>query len=165
MPLIHGYIFINIIKVPRNKHERNWERVAVAFFMQWWLLKESFFQAINFCFTRTKCLQPVTATHIFPPHVIKYHKVRQPFRCFLLPSWQIRWLSYQAPLLREVFSLLQVSRHIYTSGIPEELSVYAHTMSRSPKHFFVCFFQCRRNFNFMACFKVIILKTRIKRAF
>ena len=27
------------------------------------------------------------------------------------------------------------------------------------------FFQCRRNFNFMACFEVIILKNRIERAF
>ena len=54
----------------------------------------------------------------------------QLFRCFLLASWQIRRLSYQAPVLREVFSLMQVSRRIYTGGIPEELSVYAHTMSR-----------------------------------
>ena len=53
----------------------------------------------------------------------------QLFRCFLLASWQIRRLSYQAPVLREVFSLMRVSRRIYT-GIPEELSVYAHTMSR-----------------------------------
>jgi len=46
----------------------------------------------------------------------------QLFRCFLLTSWQIRRLSYQAPVLR-------VSRRIYTDSIPEELSVYAHTMS------------------------------------
>ena len=40
-------------------------------------------------------------------------------------------LSYQAPVLREVFSLLRVSRrHVYTGGIPEKLSVYAYTMSR-----------------------------------
>ena len=52
------------------------------------------------------------------------------FRCFLLPSGQIRQLSNQAPVLHKVFSLLQVSRHIYTSLIPEELSVYAHTMAR-----------------------------------
>ena len=50
--------------------------------------------------------------------------------CFLLASWQIRRLSYQAPVLREVFSLMRVSRRIYTGGIPEELSVYAHTMTR-----------------------------------
>ena len=54
----------------------------------------------------------------------------QLFRCFLLPSWQNRRLSYQAPVLREVFSLLWVSRHIYSSVIPEELSVYAQAMSR-----------------------------------
>ena len=50
------------------------------------------------------------------------------FRCFLLASWQIRQLSYQGPVLREVFSLMRVSRRIYKGGIPEELSVYAHTM-------------------------------------
>ena len=87
--------------------------------------------------------------------------VRQMANCFvvfLLPSWQIRRLSYQAPVLREVFSLLRVSRHNYTSGIPEELSVYAHTTSRSgsgpdsSQHFklscvkaLLCLsFQCRR---------------------
>ena len=103
----------------------------------------------------------------------------QLFRCFLLPSWQIRLLSYQAPVLREVFSLLRVSRHIYTSGIPGQLSVYAHTMSRSgsgpdssqhlklscAKALLHLFFQCRRNFNLMTCFEVIILKNRIGRAF
>ena len=58
------------------------------------------------------------------------HEVNgQLFRCFLLASWQIRRLSYQAPVLREVFSLTRVSRRIYTGGIPEELSVYAHTTS------------------------------------
>ena len=54
----------------------------------------------------------------------------QLFRFFLLASWQICRLSYQASVLREVFSLMRVSRHIYTGGIPERLSVYAHTMSR-----------------------------------
>ena len=34
-----------------------------------------------------------------------------------------------------------------------------------PKHFFVFFFQCQRNFNFMACLEVIILKNWIERAF
>ena len=54
----------------------------------------------------------------------------QLFHCFLLASWQICRLSYQVPVLREVFSLMRVSRRIYTGGIAEELSVYAHTMSR-----------------------------------
>ena len=53
------------------------------------------------------------------------HEVNgQLFHCFLLASWQIRRLSYQAPVLREVFSLMRVSRRIYTGGIPEEISVY-----------------------------------------
>ena len=99
----------------------------------------------------------------------------QLFRWFLLPSWQILRLSYQAPVLREVFSLLRVSRH----AIPEEVSVYAHTMSRpgsvpdSSQHFKLSsakallrlFFQGLRNFNIMACFEVIILKNPIERAF
>ena len=54
----------------------------------------------------------------------------QLFHSFLLPSWQLRRLSYQAPVLREVFGLLRVSRYIYTGGIPEKLSVYAYKMSR-----------------------------------
>ena len=48
-------------------------------------------------------------------------------RCFLLPSWQICRLHYQAPVLHEVFHLLQVSKHLYTSGIPEQLSRKAQT--------------------------------------
>ena len=142
----------------------------MAFFIQWWLLKEpssvyqrNFFQAIKFRLApTTKHLQPDTATRIFLPCAIKYHKISkvngQLFRCFLLSSWQIRQLSYQAPVLREVFRLLRVSRHIYTSGIPGELSVYPHTMSRwgsgpdSPQHLKLSCakallrlsFQCRR---------------------
>ena len=48
-------------------------------------------------------------------------------RCFLLPSWQICRLHYQAPVLHEVFHLLQVSKHLYTRGIPEQLSRKAQT--------------------------------------
>ena len=36
---------------------------------------------------------------------------------FLLVSWQIRRLSFQAPVLREGFSLMRISRRIYTGGI------------------------------------------------
>ena len=43
-------------------------------------------------------------------------------RCFLLPSWRICQLHYQAPVLHEVFRLLQVSKHLYTRGIPKQLS-------------------------------------------
>ena len=64
--------------------------------------------------------------YIFPPRAIEYNKIceanGQLFRCFLLASWQIRRLSYQAPVLRDVFSLMRVSRRIYTYGIPEEPS-------------------------------------------
>ena len=74
-----------------------------------------FFQAINFRFTRTKRLQPATYLSA---------------TCDKVP--QIHQLSYQPHVLDEVFSLLWVSRHIYTSGILEQLSisVYAHTMAK-----------------------------------
>ena len=49
------------------------------------------------------------------------------FVVFLLASWQIRRLSYQAPVLCEVFSLMRVSRRIYTGGIPEELFSFMPT--------------------------------------
>ena len=42
-------------------------------------------------------------------------------RCFLLPSWQICRLHYQAPVLHEVSRPLQVSKHLFTRGIPEQL--------------------------------------------
>ena len=142
------------------------------------LALQKFLLAINFPFTRTtKRLQPVTATRIFPPRAMQ--SATKFVYCFLLPSWQLRRLSYQAPVLHEVFNLLWVSRHIYTGDIPEKLSVYAYTISRpgsgpdssqhvklsSAKALLRLFFQCRRNFNFMACFKVIILKNRIERTF
>ena len=102
----------------------------------------------------------------------------QLFCCFLLASWQIRRLNYQAPVLREVFSLVRVSRRINTGGIPKEPSVYATRCPDQaqaqtppniqslapPKRFFVCFLM-PKEFNFMACFEVIILKNRIERAF
>ena len=103
------------------------------------LALQKFLQAINFRFTRTnKRLQPVTATRISFRYVrystTKFASIRdvngQLFRCFLLASRQIRRLSYQAPVLRDVLSLMRVSRRIYTGRIPEELSVYAHTMFR-----------------------------------
>ena len=79
-------------------------------------------------------------------------------------------------MLREVFSLMRVSRRIYTGGIPKELSVYAHTMSRpgsgpdSSQHLKLSSakassFLMLKEFNFMACFGVKILKNRIERAF
>ena len=81
----------------------------------------------------TKCLQPVTATRIFPPRAIKYHKIHEYSRgkrqtvllCFT--TFMANSLTELSPsVLDEVFSLLQVSWHIYTSGISEQLliSVY-----------------------------------------
>ena len=62
-------IFIKLLKVPRKKHKRNSERVAVVKgvfkCLSANLALQKFLQAINFPFTRTnKRLQPVTATSI-----------------------------------------------------------------------------------------------------
>ena len=66
---------------------------------------------------------------------------------------------------------MRVSRRIYTDGIPEELSVYAHTMSRpgsgpdSSQHLKLSSAKALlmpKEFNFVACFEV---KNRIERAF
>jgi len=66
---------------------------------------------------------------------------------------------------------MRVSRRIYTGGTPEELSVYAHTMSRpgsgpdssqrlklSSAKAPLRVFLMPKEFNFMACLEVIILK-------
>ena len=95
---------------------------------------------------------PSTSFHNVQLSTTKFKSTRevngQQFRCFLLPSWQIRRLSYQPPVLDEVFNLLRVSRHIYTSGIPEQLliSVYVHTMadSQARLRLRLQFFQCQR---------------------
>ena len=102
-------------------------------------ISESSFKQLNFTLLKqlNVCSQslPRVSFHHVRQSTTKFASIHdvngQLFRCFLLPSWQIRRLSYQAPVLHEVFSLLRVSRHIYTSGIPRQLSVYAHTMSRS----------------------------------
>ena len=87
-------------------------------------------EQINVC---SQSLPQVSFRHV-RYSTTKFASIRevngQMFCCFLLASWQIRRLSYQAPVLCEVFSLMRVSRRIYTGGIPEELSVYGHTMSR-----------------------------------
>ena len=63
-------IFIKLLEVPRKKHKRNQERVAVVKGV-FECLSVFILQAINFRFTRTnKRLQPVTATRIFPPRAI-----------------------------------------------------------------------------------------------
>ena len=66
--------FIKLLNVPRKKHKRNSEHVAVVKgvfeCVSANLALQKFLQAINFRFTRTnKCLQPVTAMRIFPPRV------------------------------------------------------------------------------------------------
>jgi len=85
-------MFIKLLKVPRKKHKRNQERVAVVHCLFYSVVApkgvfeclsanlalQRFLQAINFRFTQTTiCLQLVTATRIFPPRAIKYHRVRK----------------------------------------------------------------------------------------
>jgi len=96
------------------------------------LALQKFFQATNFRFTQTtKRLQPVTTTRIFPPRAIKYHKIHEYLRG-KMPTVSLFFTTFMANSLDEVFSLLRVSRHIYSSSIPKQLliSVYAHTMAR-----------------------------------
>ena len=68
-------IFIKLLKVPRKKHKRNWERVAVVKgvckCLSANLALQKFLLPINFCFIRTtKRLQPVIATRIFSPRAM-----------------------------------------------------------------------------------------------
>ena len=151
--------------MPRKKLKRNWERDAVVHCpiysvvarkgvfkcLSVNLALQKFLQAINFHFTRTtQCLQPVTATRIFPPHAIKYHDVCQYlpgkwltvslFFCCLhgkFVDWVIRLLSCVKFLAYCGFPDIFIQkRHTYT----EKLSVYAYMMSRpgsgpdSPQH-------------------------------
>ena len=74
------------------------------------LALQEFFQAINF-----RLLEQLNTN------------IQAISPCFLLPSWQICQLHYQALVLHEVFHLLQVSKHLYTRGIPEQLSRKAQT--------------------------------------
>ena len=71
---------------------------------------QEFFQAINF-----RLLEQINTN------------IQGISHCFLLPSWQICQLHYQAPVLHEVFRLLRVSKNLYTRGIPEQLSRKAQT--------------------------------------
>ena len=84
-----------VLKVPRKKHKRNWQRVAVVRWLFYSVVAakgifkclsanlalQKFFHAINFRFNKTatysKRLQPVTAKHIFPQRAIKYHKIHE----------------------------------------------------------------------------------------
>ena len=88
------------------------------------LALQKFFQPINFRFTQTtKRLQPVTATRIFLPRAIKYHKINESSRG-KWPTVSLFFTTFMANLSTELsascsglnFSLLQVSRHVYTSG-------------------------------------------------
>ena len=104
------------------------------------LALQKFFQDINFRFTRTtKRLQPVTATRIFPPRAIKYHKIHD-YSWGKWPTVSLFFYYLHGKFFDWVISLLFWMKflaycgfpdHIYTSGIPEQLSisVYVHTMA------------------------------------
>ena len=118
-------MFIKLLKMPRNL--RNWECVAVVH----WLFHRSvapkgavcvfkclsanlalqeFFQAINFCFTRTTKHQHTRNLSLF-------------FTTFMANLST----ALSGLVLHEVFRLLRVSKHLYTHGIPEQLSWKAQT--------------------------------------
>jgi len=142
-------IFIKVLNVPRKKHKRNWEHFAVVHWLFYSVVApkgvfeclsvnlalQKFFQTINFCFTRTtKRLQPVTTMGIFPPRAIKYHKIPE-YSQGKWPTVLLFFATFMANSSTELSASCSgwtVSRHIYTSGITEQLSisVYAHTMAR-----------------------------------
>ena len=108
-------IFIKLLKVPRKKHKRNSERVAVVKgvfeCLSANLALQKFLQAIKFALLEqiNVCSQSLPSVSF---RYVRYSTTKcasiqdvngQLFRCFLLASWQIRRLSYQAPVLREVF--------------------------------------------------------------
>ena len=183
--LIHGYI--KLLKKQGNKRERNWECVAVLHLLFHWVVAPKgvfkclsanlalpeFFQVIHFRFTRTtKHLQPVTSTHIFLPHAIKYHKIRKYswgkwptvllfFTNFMANSLTALWGSCSAWSFSPIASF---ETFLYTC-YPQRPGSGLYSSQHLKLSYSTCLvFQCWRNFNFMACFEVIILENQIERA-
>ena len=127
------FLFIKLLNVPRNKHKRNWERVAVVHWLFHWVVApkgavcvldclsanlalQEFFQAINFRFTRTTKHQH-TRNLLSSVQLFAVTSVASHFHAYLSAMW-----DKVPPVLHEVLRLLQVSKHFYTRGIPEQLS-------------------------------------------
>ena len=140
------------------------------------LLSKSSFKPSIFRFTQTtKCLQPVTATHIFPPCAIKCHKIHE----YLRGKWPTVSLSYylQGKFVDWVISLLFWMKFLAYCGFADKfIQVVSpnsfqflfmptrwpgQAQAQTPPNIqsLAClFFQCQKNFNFMTCFEVIIIK-------
>ena len=107
--------------MPRNKHKRNWEHVAVVHWLFHWVVAPKGAVCVFECLSVNLALQEFLRL-IFTLLEQLNTNIQGISCCFLLPSWQICRLHYQAPVLHEVFRLLRVSKHLYTRGIPEQLS-------------------------------------------
>ena len=93
---------------------------SLTFFIEWWLLKEPFVSSS--VYRRILLSDSSFKRLIFAWCEQLKTNIQGISRCFLLPSWQICRLHYQAPVLDEVFHLLRVSKYLYTHDIPEQLS-------------------------------------------
>ena len=108
--------------MPRNKHKRNWECVAVVHWLFHWVVAPKGAVCVSECLLANLALQEFFLVINFCLLKQLNTNIQGISCCFLLPSWQICRLHYQAPVLHEVFHLLRVSKHLYTPGIPEQLS-------------------------------------------
>ena len=154
----------------------------IDFFIEWWILKclsanlalQEFFQAINFRFTwTTKWLQPVTSTRVFASHAIKYHKIAE-YSCGKWPTVSLFFTTFMANSLTALSGSCSAWSFFPSAAIHLVSPKSFLFMPRwwpgsgpdSSQHLKLClFFQCQRNFNFLASFEVILLKNRIERAF
>ena len=132
-------------------------------------------------------LQPVTSTHIFPPHAIKYHKVcayswgQWPTLSLFLNTLMAN-LSASLPSSWSAWSFLPIPNNFIDVVSPNSWveSKFLHAQ-RTPKlcprllptfkawllstQSFWTTLLCFNGELYMACFEVIILKNWIKRAF
>ena len=108
--------------MPRNKNKRNWERVAVVHWLFHWVVAPKGAVCVSECLLVNLALQEFFLVINFCLLKQLNTNIQGISCCFLLPSWQICRLHYQAPVLHEVFHLLRVSKHLYTHGIPKQLS-------------------------------------------
>ena len=90
--------------MPRNKHKRNWEHVAVVHWLFHWVV------APKGAICVFECLSANLAIHEFF-QAISFHlreqlntDIQGISRCFLLPSWQICQLHYQALFCMKFFA-------------------------------------------------------------
>ena len=160
--------------MPRNKHKRNWERVAVVHWLFHWVVApkgavcvfkclsanlalQEFFQAINFRFTRTTKHQHTRNLLLFFTTFMANLSTALSGSC---SAWSFLPIAGFQTLLYPWYP--QTAESTMARPWPRLLPTFKAWLL-STCLFIV--FQCRRNFNFMACFEVIILKNRIERAF